>query len=277
METKYIPYELAQAIHQAGIEEANTSELVYCNCPEWDSDKPLEITRKVADLIKSHSKKADIYPRYTIDEALRLMRETFNFHAEIHAKKNGKWSYSLVDMNDYTELLEAEGIDVSAINEDNPEQSEYPHIDAEEDKDSYDAAVIDAVFNILAYNCTTETDEPAIMPEEEYIKFCNEAESWKVYDGRGIYDLYVCDKCHHKVVTTYADKGVTPFTMKCHKCDGFMTHVASNTFAPGGKVLKWVRPTYQQYCNLSPGMRQHVEDGGLVLENKLTTPENQSE
>lgn len=71
-----------------------------------------------------------------------------------------------------------------------------------------------------------ETEIPALS-EEEYIKLCADSEQAKVYDGRGTYDLYVCDDCSHQIVTTYAVKGVTPFVIKCPECEGSMKHIAT--------------------------------------------------
>ncbi|TGY81107.1 hypothetical protein E5359_012090 [Bacteroidales bacterium] len=92
----------------------------------------------------------------------------------------------------------------------------------------------------------------------------------KVYDGRGTYDLYVCDDCSHQIVTTYAVKGVTPFVIKCRECGGTMKHVATyKKVRPETEVLKWIRPTYSQYLKLSPFTRQHIENGGLILETSI--------
>lgn len=127
------------------------------------------------------------------------------------------------------------------------------------------------------------------MNKEEYNKFCESIEQEKMYDGRGTYDLYECESnhdpkmypgipqsvidsmpkgCGHQIITTYADKGVTPFTMKCPKCGARMTHTKTFASVPNGvPVLKWIRPTFEQYQNMSPGMKEHIEDGGLILEN----------
>lgn len=264
METKFIPYELSQAIFEAGIEEANTSKLVYCDCPEWDDKKPLEITRDVAELLKSHSHKANIYPRYTIDEALRLMREALNVHTEIHVKDNRKWSFALVDISP-DEDKDGDNEQTTTSEEDDAPVG-YFRIDTEDEFDTYDDAALDAVNAILMLIKAEYEESDKMLSVEEYAKFCADAENMRVYDGRGVYDLYRCEKCGHSQFTTYADKGVTPFTMRCSHCDGTMMHVSSSTTPPvNTKVLKWVRPTYEQYCNLSADMRQHVENGGLIL------------
>lgn len=266
MEAKFIPYELARAIAEAGIEEVNASKLVYCDCPEWDDKKPLEITRDVAEMLKSHSHEANIYPRYTIDEALRLMREVFNMHIEIHAKDNGKWSFTVVDMNDYTSLEEDGDNDRTPDAEENDAPVGYFRIDSEDEFDTYDDVILDAVNAILMLTKTEYEESNEMLSAEEYAKFCTDAENMRVYDGRGVYDLYRCDKCGHTQFTTYANKGVTPFTMGCENCDGTMMHVSSSNTPPtDAKVLKWVRPTYEEYCKLSSFTRQHIENGGLIL------------
>lgn len=52
-------------------------------------------------------------------------------------------------------------------------------------------------------------------------------EDAKIYDGRGEYNLYECNKCNNYKVTLYKDKGVTPFIMRC-KCGGDMMHTKSS-------------------------------------------------
>lgn len=109
-----------------------------------------------------------------------------------------------------------------------------------------------------------------MMTKEQYEKFCKDAENMKVYDGRGTFDLYECDCCPNKMVTTYAAKGVTPFTMRCKKCGGVLTHKETYRYVSNGiHVIKFVRPTYEQYTKLSDWQREHVEKGGLILEKEI--------
>lgn len=129
------------------------------------------------------------------------------------------------------------------------------------------------------------------MTKEDYEIMCADIEGAKMYDGRGTYDLYECELkndpkrypgipqsvidsmpkgCGHQIITTYADKGVTPFTIKCPKCGARMTHTKTFVAVPNSvPVLKWVRPTFEQYKNMSREMKEHIENGGLVLENTL--------
>lgn len=95
-------------------------------------------------------------------------------------------------------------------------------------------------------------------------------EDAKIYDGRGEYNLYECNKCNNYKVTLYKDKGVTPFIMRC-KCGGDMMHTKSSKQAPPSyvKVHNWVRPSLKQTMSLSKGMRNHILNGGLILEDEL--------
>lgn len=106
------------------------------------------------------------------------------------------------------------------------------------------------------------------MSRKEYERFCETVDG---YDGRGKFDLYECNWCSHHLFTTYAEKGVTPFTMGCKECgNGTMYHSRTFDAVPSEeKVLKWIRPTYEQYRKLHPGDREHINMGGLILETKL--------
>ena len=77
-------------------------------------------------------------------------------------------------------------------------------------------------------------------------------------------------KCNNYKVTLYKDKGVTPFIMRC-KCGGDMMHTKSSKQAPPSyvKVHNWVRPSLKQTMSLSKGMRNHILNGGLILEDEL--------
>jgi len=91
-----------------------------------------------------------------------------------------------------------------------------------------------------------------------------------IYDGRGTYDLYKCKSCGHSIITTYAVKGVTPFIIKCKGCYGDMVHETTYKSIPETiYAIKWVRPTLQQTMKLSPGLIEHVFNGGLVMETEL--------
>lgn len=113
--------------------------------------------------------------------------------------------------------------------------------------------------------------KPKIMNEAEYAEFCSHEEERQVYDGRGTFDLYECDKCGGKIVTTYGNKGVTPFCMRCRHCNsGTMFHRHTfRTPPPAMSVKRWVIPSYIQYVKLKVGYIDHVNHGGLMLEEEL--------
>lgn len=102
-----------------------------------------------------------------------------------------------------------------------------------------------------------------------------------MFDGRnkGV-DVYVCEKCGHKFYTRYKDKGVTPFTIKCRKCqsasavhDDTISELIANVMA--FEVQNWVRPTFEQLNKFrkkgNDGVIEHVLNGGLLLETELNT------
>jgi len=97
---------------------------------------------------------------------------------------------------------------------------------------------------------------------QQYNNMVASIEDAKIYDGR--------DKCNNYKVTLYKDKGVTPFIMRC-KCGGDMMHTKSSKQAPPSyvKVHNWVRPSLKQTMSLSEGMRNHILNGGLILEDEL--------
>lgn len=104
---------------------------------------------------------------------------------------------------------------------------------------------------------------------QQYNNMVASIEDAKIYDGRGEYNLYECNKCNNYKVTLYKDKGVTPFIMRC-KCGGDMMHTKSSKQAPPSyvKVHNWVRPSLEQTMSLSEGMRNHILNGGLIYRNE---------
>lgn len=116
------------------------------------------------------------------------------------------------------------------------------------------------------------------MSKEEitkrYNELVSEIETLRMYDGRGEYNGYECEKCGHVTVTLYADKGVTPFIIRCSKCGGAARHEYTSRSQPPARpwyspVKRWVRPTLEQLLKMSPATIEHVLDGGLVLEEEL--------
>ena len=90
-----------------------------------------------------------------------------------------------------------------------------------------------------------------------------------IYDGRGTYDLYYCEKCHKSKITTYAVKGVTPFMIGC-SCGGTMSHTKTSREKPHiFRIEKWIRPSVEQLKYFSPSTIEHILNGGLILESEL--------
>lgn len=80
----------------------------------------------------------------------------------------------------------------------------------------------------------------------------------------GLINAYVCDS-QHAVWTRNADSGTTPFIIRCPapKCGG---ESRSNFYRVSQDVdpsHEWYRPTKMR--GLTPGERQHVALGGLLL------------
>ena len=132
------------------------------------------------------------------------------------------------------------------------------------------------------YQQSPEPIKERVMTEKEmkrqYDELVENIEDARMFDGRGSgVDVYTCDKCGAKFYTQYVHKGVTPFTISCRTCK-HGTAVHRNTISlhlwvqlevVGEKLHNWVRPSFEQLQKLSPGLQQHVLDGGLVLEDEL--------
>lgn len=116
--------------------------------------------------------------------------------------------------------------------------------------------------------------------KKRYDSLIANIEQQRMYDGRGKgVDVYVCEKCGGLVLTRYRDKGVTPFMIRCRLCNqGMMIHkdtvseqhaLAICLCQGGRKVKEWVRPTFEQLMKMNEGLRDHVLNGGLVLEEEV--------
>lgn len=106
--------------------------------------------------------------------------------------------------------------------------------------------------------------------EKKYNELVNTIEPKLMYDGRGKVDRYTCEDCGHSIYTTYRDKGVTPFTIKCKKCGGTKYHdkTYDKKNVPGYVlVMDWYRPTLEKTLKMSDEMIDHVLNGGLILED----------
>lgn len=115
--------------------------------------------------------------------------------------------------------------------------------------------------------------------KRKYNKLVSGVEEMKMFDGRnrGV-DVYVCEKCGHKFYTRYKDKGVTPFTLRCRKCENG-TSVHNDTISEqianfmAFDVHNWVRPSFNQMNKLRKKGKdstiEHILNGGLMLEDEL--------
>lgn len=121
------------------------------------------------------------------------------------------------------------------------------------------------------------TRKETIKYKAKYEGMVNSIEAARMYDGRGKgVDVYVCNECGAAYYTRYKDKGVTPFTINCRKCKmGTMVHKntipeeAAKVLGMNNKIHNWVRPTFEQFLKLNEGAKQHVLQGGLMLDEEL--------
>ena len=105
--------------------------------------------------------------------------------------------------------------------------------------------------------------------EKRYNKLIDDIESMSIHDGRGTVDRYECKKCGAIIHTTYAEKGVTPFSIGCRMCGSYMQHTRTfdnATVPPSVKVLNWYRPSLEATLKMSEGEIEHILNGGLILE-----------
>ena len=105
--------------------------------------------------------------------------------------------------------------------------------------------------------------------EKKYKELVDSIETKRMYDGRETVDRYTCDSCGHIIYTTYRDKGVTPFTMRCHRCGGTKYHDKTydkKNVPDQVVVMEWYRPTLKKTLKMSEEMKDYVLDGGLILD-----------
>lgn len=121
------------------------------------------------------------------------------------------------------------------------------------------------------------------MSRERYFAIATSLEKAPMYDGRGKgVDVYVCENCHKRQYTYYADKGVTPFILRCPWCGGFAQHqqtiptepLAFQSNIPGERIRAWFRPSYEQFLRLDKSLQNHVLKGGLIFEDDMMHPTN---
>lgn len=110
--------------------------------------------------------------------------------------------------------------------------------------------------------------------KSKYDKMAASIEAANIYDGRGTFDVYKCNRCGFSIVTTYKDKGVTPYTISCKKCGvGTMFHTETLALPhPDADVINWIRPTFNQFKKMQPGAQEHILNGGLIMEREPEIP-----
>lgn len=110
--------------------------------------------------------------------------------------------------------------------------------------------------------------------KSKYDKMAVSIEAANIYDGRGTFDVYKCNRCGFSIVTTYKDKGVTPYTISCKKCGvGTMFHTETLALPhPDTDVINWIRPTFNQFKKMQPGAQEHILNGGLIMEREPEIP-----
>jgi hypothetical protein len=92
------------------------------------------------------------------------------------------------------------------------------------------------------------------------------------HDLTGRHNAYRCDDCGHFTVVVHVDTGVTPMFLACRATEGCKGQGVSLGY-PEGPIPKsmlparweWYRPTSDDPILNHPGMREHVERGGLAL------------
>lgn len=109
--------------------------------------------------------------------------------------------------------------------------------------------------------------------ENRYNQLVNSIEKKEMYDGRGTVDRYTCDTCGHIIYTTYRDKGVTPYTIRCNRCGGTKYHDKTydkKTVPSYVMITDWYRPSLIDVLKMSDGMIEHILNGGLILDEPST-------
>jgi len=99
-------------------------------------------------------------------------------------------------------------------------------------------------------------------------------------EKKGERNSYTCEKCGKQVVTVNLDDGVTPFIILCRanwpgECSGEAKSGFYRIDQESPATWGWYRPVGAELKRLDPGVRHHVEQGGLVL-RKLDNAERET-
>lgn len=106
---------------------------------------------------------------------------------------------------------------------------------------------------------------------EQYHKLLEEVATHDFYkvDLTNRLNVYVCDSCRHATVTKDVDAGVTPFMHNCEKCGGTAISRMYRVDPNLKHTQEWYRPTLEELLKMSPGMIDHILQGGLAFRNLI--------
>jgi hypothetical protein len=80
---------------------------------------------------------------------------------------------------------------------------------------------------------------------------------------------YVCEskRCGHVALHISVHRGVTPFVVKCTRCDSMAQSTLSKPPFPEAEYkvteMEWYRPGDREFRKLSDAMKEHSLQGGL--------------
>lgn len=90
-----------------------------------------------------------------------------------------------------------------------------------------------------------------------------------VEDFTGRKNMYQCDTCGGVIVTVHRQHGVTPMFLNCRATNGCAGSMASAMYAPVPEMFtpthEWYVPTVDELQQMNREMREHIEQGGLMI------------
>lgn len=96
-----------------------------------------------------------------------------------------------------------------------------------------------------------------------------QAKARKTSDRTGRLNIYTCESCRRHIVTRDEEHGVTPFMVACRAAENCRGMMKSSMYRVFDQSMRpdyvWRKPTADEFGDLSPGARDHVERGGLLL------------
>ena len=82
------------------------------------------------------------------------------------------------------------------------------------------------------------------------------------------FNVWTCSACGTQILGEDIDEGVTPFMIGC-RCGGDAYSAFYRVPPPTREPdIVWRKPTKAEYRKLSEPMREHVDLGGLILEDR---------